>query len=511
MNQSNISYPVINELDEHLELLQPCKKVEMDNDEHMLENKRQRTLGESTFSRLTTRLTTTRWSKLLPSPVQHLVSPTDRLGHAPRTTAWLDGIRGCAALVVFFEHMSLSVQDSHSMVRAYGSPGATSFWQLPIVRLLYDGTPMVPIFYVTSGCALSLKPLSHIQKREWQDFGATISSATFRRAFRLFLPSAAVSFLAMIFTQVGIYHHPYPFMKGNAIQIDRPQRLPNIAAQYVDWLNWVVTQLLYSDELFQPLSKATISNYGFQLWTISTEFYASIALFITLVGLARLIVSIRQLLILCLCSFAFYVERWDVACFMAGVSIAELFIQTKLPSYVPQETVSLPIYNYGKYASSWLPASRQYAFWLLFITGLFIASYPGKQASENFIYRPFSAIINSVRFWESIGAMSILLSTSQLHLMQRLFTSAVPRYLGRISYGIYLTHVLFLNVFGWRVVPWVWKVIGNEGWWGYQGGFAVGLIVCLLLLIWIADLWTRVVDEPCVRFAKRVENWATSY
>jgi len=471
-------------------------------------------LTHSSFSRATIKLksslTGSQFLKLFPIPIQSLLcrSSSNKPECPPRSTAWLDGIRGCAALVVFLEHLSISVQNSHAMLRAYGSPGATSLWQLPIIRLLYAGSPMVPIFYVTSGCALSLKPVAHIHKEEWEYFGITISSATFRRAFRLFLPSAAISFVAMLFTQMGIYGHPYPFIEDNAILIDRPQLLPNIASQYVDWLNWVATNLLYSEEMFQPLSRTTISNYGFQLWTIATEFYASLALFITLAGLAHLKVSGRQVLVACLCAFAFFVDRWDIACFIAGITVSELFILKRGPQKSRRESESLPIYISGKTFLSRLRMSR-YGFALLFVAGLFIASYPFKQASENFIYRPFSAIIDSVRFWESMGAVFLLVSVSQLSFMRRLLTSAIPRYLGRISYGLYLTHVVFLNAFGWMVVPWIWKLTGDEGW-GRQGGFAIGLVINLGLSVWIADVWTRTVDEPCVRLAKGVEQWATS-
>ncbi|EEA21606.1 conserved hypothetical protein [Talaromyces marneffei ATCC 18224] len=486
-------------------------EIDVENEQRdSLEDQRRSPSNHAFLSRAMTKinLTSIHLLKLLPSPILNLLYPPpyDKRNTEPRSTAWLDGIRGCAALIVFFMHLSLSVQDSHAMLRAYGSPGATSLWQLPIIRLLYDGSPMVPIFYVTSGCALSLKPLSLIHKNEWADFSTTVSSATFRRGFRLFLPSAIVSFLAMLFTQLGIYNHPYQFMEGNAIIIDRPHRLPNIAAQYVDWLNWMATQLFYSEDLFQPLSGTTISNYGFQLWTISTEFYASIALFIALVGLSRLAVSIRQVLVFCLCAFSFYIDRWEIACFMAGMSITELSIQAK----DGHESVSLPLFARGKSVSTWILRSRQYMFALLFVAGLFIASYPYKEASNNFIYRPFSAVIDNARFWESMGAVCILVSASQLRLLQRLLTSIIPRYLGRISYGVYLTHVIFLNALGWRIVPWIWEITGNEGWSNRQGGFAVGLIICLILLVWIADIWTRAVDEPCVRLAKRIERWATS-
>ncbi|KAL9085900.1 MAG: hypothetical protein Q9165_007383 [Trypethelium subeluteriae] len=498
-------------MDDFGELVEPRKSVDFDIEEIEIRDQRQQSIGGSIFSQTVRKIRNTRYSKLLPSPIQNLISPADDPEPSPRSTAWLDGIRGYAAMVVFFEHISLSVQDQHSMVRAYGSPGATSLWQVPIIRLLYDGTPMVPIFYVTSGCALSLKPLSHIHKGEWQNFRTTMSSATFRRVFRLFLPSAAVSFLAMLFTQMGIYSHSYPFLNNGVMELDLPQRLPNLAAQYVDWLNWVATKLLYSEEIFQPLSGTTYSNYGFQLWTISTEFWASTALFITLVGLAQLPVFRRQFLVFCLCGFAFFVDRWDIACFMAGISITELSTLATASNKQDQEPPSLPKSIRSTSTRSWLPTFHQYAVALVFVAGLFIASYPGKQASENFIYRPFWAVVDSVRFWESMGAILMLASTSQLRLIQKLLTSATSRYLGRISYGVYLTHVAFLNVIGWRITPWICGLAtGHQGWWGHQASFAVGLVVCSLLLIWIADVWTRAVDEPCVRLAKKVERWATS-
>jgi len=191
---------------------------------------------------------------------------------------------------------------------------------------------------------------------------------------------------------------------------------------------------------------------------------------------------------------------------MAGMSITELSILAK----ESHESSSLPLFARRKSLSSWLLMFRKYMFALLFVAGLFIASYPYKEASLNSVYWPFSAVIDNARFWESIGAICILASASQLRFMQRIFTSAIPRYLGRISYGVYLTHVAFLNAFGWRMVPWIWEIIGNEGWFNRQGGFAVGLIICLILVVWIADIWTRAVDEPCVKLAKRIERWASS-
>lgn len=445
---------------------------------------------------------------LLPSPLHDVIHSTNVKSHTPRATAWLDGVRGLAALVVFFQHFSLAVKDSRSIVTCFGSPGADSLWQLPIVRLLYDGGPMVPIFYVTSGCALSLRPLACIRQRDLLGFGNTISSSTFRRAFRLFLPSAIISFLVMISVQVGIYSHPYNFISESVIEINRPLRLASFSSQLLDWLDWTMSRLLYAEEIFQPLPTRTESNYGFQLWTISTEFYASLALFITLTGLITLRTTVRQALVIILCGFAFYLKRWDIACFIAGICITELSIQRVRPSPTQDRRTRLPAYRPEKKAINCLPSLNQYVFVLVFITGLFLSSYPARLASNNVFFASLAGITPDMRFWESIGAILILLSASRHSFLRFLLSSSLSVYLGRISYGVYLTHVAFLNILGWRVVPWIWTWTGKDSWWVEQAGFVLGLIICVLLLLWVADLWTRAVDEPCVRLAKRFEKWA---
>ena len=77
-------------------------------------------------------------------------------------TAFLDGMRGLAAFVVFICHLTYGTFD---ITRAWGAPPDPEtqspavyrdFLRLPIVRLLYSGPPMVAIFFVVSGYALKL-------------------------------------------------------------------------------------------------------------------------------------------------------------------------------------------------------------------------------------------------------------------------------------------------------------------------------------------------------------------
>ena len=84
-------------------------------------------------------------------------------------TAYLDGMRGLAAFAVFLCHLSYGTWDTGHVYGA-GEPGEKSantyLLQLPIIRLFYSGPPMVAIFFVISGYALSYKPLKQMRNRK---------------------------------------------------------------------------------------------------------------------------------------------------------------------------------------------------------------------------------------------------------------------------------------------------------------------------------------------------------
>lgn len=74
---------------------------------------------------------------------------------APNTrkgpTAYLDGLRGVAALIVYFYHSAV-YPCFDRLRRGYGAtPQDTYFLQLPIVRVLHSGRASVAIFFVISG------------------------------------------------------------------------------------------------------------------------------------------------------------------------------------------------------------------------------------------------------------------------------------------------------------------------------------------------------------------------
>lgn len=76
-------------------------------------------------------------------------------------TAWLDGMRGIAAFLVYIRHFAAA---THPDIQyGWGTNGEhRNFIHLPFLRLLTAGPAMVALFFIISGYALSLGPLRAI-------------------------------------------------------------------------------------------------------------------------------------------------------------------------------------------------------------------------------------------------------------------------------------------------------------------------------------------------------------
>lgn len=127
---------------------------------------------------------------------------------------------------------------------AYGEgdgPENRSVLQLPFVRLLYAGAPMVSIFFVVSAYALSIKPISQMRSGAHADLLRTLSSAAFRRFFRLFLPCFCSTFLVLILVQLGLYDYTRRLYEDKSrfreIPEDHAVRLATFTQQCWDWLH----------------------------------------------------------------------------------------------------------------------------------------------------------------------------------------------------------------------------------------------------------------------------------
>jgi hypothetical protein len=174
-------------------------------------------------------------------------------------TAYLDGMRGLAALFVYFCHYTYQ---AFTIAEGWGHGETNYHWlKLPFLRLWYQGPPMVCVFFVISGYALSLKPLKQMRSNQWDGFSGTMSSMTFRRAIRLFVPTALSTLLVVFFLRIGAYERTREFavdktyMK-NVVE-DHPERLETLSEQMWVWAHqmWIFLRVFNWDQYGAKISK----------------------------------------------------------------------------------------------------------------------------------------------------------------------------------------------------------------------------------------------------------------
>ena len=142
---------------------------------------------------------------LIPSPIQSVLYPSAKPASdvtvRPKPTAWLDGMRGIAALLVYIYHLSYSTHDVYTGWKE----GHHDFLRLPFIKTLYNGPAMVSLFFVLSGYALSYKPVKQMRNGEYDALFAGLSSSVFRRVIRLYLPCVASTFVIVVLLRLGFY------------------------------------------------------------------------------------------------------------------------------------------------------------------------------------------------------------------------------------------------------------------------------------------------------------------
>lgn len=161
-------------------------------------------------------------------------------------TSYLDGMRGVAALCVFFCHY---FYQSFIVAEGWGSaPHNNQLLKLPIIRLFYQGPPAVCLFFVISGYALSYKPLTLIRTRHFDKFVAIMSSMTFRRFLRLYVPTTISTFMVVILLRLGVYEWTREYASDKTclknILEPHPERLETTWEQLVHW-SWNMYEFVH--------------------------------------------------------------------------------------------------------------------------------------------------------------------------------------------------------------------------------------------------------------------------
>jgi peptidoglycan/LPS O-acetylase OafA/YrhL len=452
---------------------------------------------------------------LLPSFLQCRLGKESRKPDKLFPTSYLDGMRGLAALFVFFCHYSytfFTITDGYG----YGKPGQNrNILQLPIIRLFYSGPPMVCLFFVISGYALSLKPLKLMRGRQWDNLSITMTSSIFRRGMRLFLPTTISTFIVVILLRLGFYERTRAFAANKTyirnVMEHHPERLPTFSLQFNDWSRKVFNFVhVWS---WEPFGGST--SYDVHLWTIPVEFRCSMVLFLALIGLARLKSWIRMVCLGGLMWFTYRNDRWEMLLFLSGMFLAEIDLIRISKRTVPirSSPSSSPTLASQPTATTRLtPLTKASTFFwtALAISSLYLMSQPDDHFAATPGWRTLSTLIphwwtDKYRYYQVLGSIIFVLSVNFSTTLQKPFNSPVIQYFGKISYAIYLVHGPVLHTFGYAVENFVWRWMGTQTEGQYVRGFLVASAFVIPGTIWAADLFWRGIDAPVVRFARWVE------
>lgn len=229
------------------------------------------------------------------------------LGTNTTNTVWLTGLRGIAALIVAFTHF-FEGELNAGFRGYYAKPPENNryFFQVPLIRIVFAGQGMVAIFFVISAYSISIKPIRMRDYGPKEEFFSYLSSATFRRGFRLYIPTFAMEAIAHTAAILGLYHWP-----------------PKDSMDRSLW-RAIVSQGNYMLGALNPIASTKVEPMNGQLWTIPLEFFGSCIVFLTILCTANLRASSRPMITAMLALLGFWNSSWLLFTYMCGLTICEV-------------------------------------------------------------------------------------------------------------------------------------------------------------------------------------------
>lgn len=421
-----------------------------------------------------------------------------------RRTAYLDGLRGFAAFMVYWHHHQLWARDAVGANRifenAFGYDEQYYFACLPGIRTFFIGGHFaVTVFFVISGYVLSAKPLSLVHAGEYLKLGDNLASALFRRWLRLHIPVICTTFLYMT------SWHAFGIWTDSEHQSNYRDELWN---WYVEFKNFSFVFRTGGEPWF---------SYDFHVWSIPVEFRGSIVIYTTLMAFSR---CTRNARLWCELGLIFYflyiVDGWFCSMFMAGMLLCDLDLLAKNDDLPRIFSRMRPFKNL--------------IFYSFFIISMYLGGVPSHDSdittlrnSPGWYYLSFlkpQAVFDYKWFYLFWASAFLVASIPRISWLKSFFELRFNQYLGRISFAFYLVHGPVLWIVADRLyVATGWSReshgVGLPNWinvfpmskagpLGFELSFLAPHLIILPVTLWLAEITTKFFDEPSVKFSQWV-------
>ncbi len=368
---------------------------------------------------------------------------------------YLNGLRGLAALVVVFHHFAyvfLVWATRGAGAHHYAAEGV--IYATPL-QLLVAGNFAVCIFFILSGFVLSYAFFQ-------TGAVAQVQGAALKRYFRLMPPILMSVLLSWAILTLGLHwNHEAAAITGAPWLNNFWPRAVSLgeALRYGAW------------DILVGNGQAGLLNNA--LWTMKIEFFGSMLVFGFLGLFGKLRLRWIAYAVLVLITWKTY-----YLAFVLGIALCDVSARKWSPGQLAWPVVA------GLVAGGlWLGAAP--------IPGpthtLYDAvAWPGADRQVVFVLTHI------------VGAAMVLGALLYSPVLKMVFASRPLRYLGRVSFSMYLLHVLVLGSF----VSYLFTVmsIGH----GYLTSMVVAGIGYLVMVVILSDIFTRYVDEPSIRLASAV-------
>lgn len=370
--------------------------------------------------------------------------------------AYLEGLRGIAAVIVVMNHIVVSFFPA----LYNGDPNQAHYPFEVIVAntpltIVYGGNFAVSVFFVLSGYVLTYAQLRKASKPR-------ILVSVTRRYIRLTIPVLVSCLLGYLFIACGwMFNRDAAGLTFSSWWLDR--MFPNIAdigKALADGFGRVYWQMG--------------SDYNPVLWTMSVEMIGSVGIFVLLK--ISLLQQKRKLSWLVWLAIGICLMNTYYFCFLAGILICKADME---------DLQGLLLYR------SWVP---------LLLLGVWLGSFPFTQKISSF-YEPlaflFSGMTRPGHSARMVGAIIVVYAVVFSPQLQGLFSKNWLVKTGRISFSMYLLHTILLCSF----MCYVFLILYPA--YGYGWAFAVSFLIFGIVLVVTAYFMTVSVDY----FGKKVADF----
>jgi len=376
---------------------------------------------------------------------------------------YFDGLRGVAALIVVFSHVLLLFYPSTFNGKISNSHGTfiESWYAFSPLNIFSNGDFMVCIFFVLSGYVLGKKYFITKQVAE-------LTSGMIKRYFRLAIPVVATVLLSYLLFVNNLYFH---------------KQIVSITLSD-DWLLTLfnIKHLFISEAIYNGFIGVFVGrefSYNNVLWSVRIEFWGSMVVYAIWAVYDKCNKQAKYVWLLLFVLLPIFAETYYLGLLMG-----------------------LAILYFEQYLIKTMTTKRKIA---MLIIAFVLGSVPSfKEIPDGTLYYFFFFGIRShalIALYHIVAASCLIIVVMCSGKLQLFFQNPICLFLGKISFALYLLHLLVLCSFTSFLFLNFYKIMSYHS----SVFIAVGITMPFMLLL--AYIFTQSVDNFSIGFSSKINEY----